>query len=126
MIAALAELGTSDVVIAGRRPESTAAAVELAGRLDLPIRAIGWDLSAVGDAADAADLVVSTVPAGAPDAFADRLKAVPALFDVVYYPWPTRLAAAGRARPGDAHRAGHVAASGVSPVRADHRGAGTG
>ncbi len=57
--------------------------------------AIGWDVRAVGDAADAADLVVSTVPAGAPDDFADRLKAVPALFDVVYYPWPTRLAAAG-------------------------------
>jgi shikimate dehydrogenase len=95
VIAALAELGTSDVVIAGRRPESTAGAVELAGALGLPIRAIGWDVSAVGDAADAADLVVSTVPAGAPDAFADRLRAVPALFDVVYYPWPTRLAAAG-------------------------------
>ena len=95
VIAALSELGTSDVVIAGRRPESTAAAVELAGRLGLPIRAIGWDRSAVGDAADAADLVVSTVPAGAPDDFAERLKAVPALFDVVYYPWPTRLAAAG-------------------------------
>ena len=95
VIAALAELGATDVVIAGRRPESTAGAVELAGRLNLPIRAIGWDVHAVGDAADAADLVVSTVPAGAPDAFADRLKAVPALFDVVYYPWPTRLAAAG-------------------------------
>ncbi len=95
VIAALSELGTSDVVIAGRRPASTANAVELAGRLNLAIRAIGWDVRAVGEAADAADLVVSTVPAGAPDDFADRLKAVPALFDVVYHPWPTRLAAAG-------------------------------
>ena len=95
VVAALAELGADDVVIAGRRPQSTAACVELAGVLGLPIRPIGWDVRAVGEAADAADLVVSTVPAGAPDEFADRLRAVPALFDVVYYPWPTRLAAAG-------------------------------
>lgn len=95
VIAALSELGTGDVVIAGRRPESTAGAVDLAGALGLRSRAIGWDVRDIGDAADAADLVVSTVPAGAPDEFAERLKAVPALFDVVYYPWPTRLAAAG-------------------------------
>lgn len=95
VVAALAELGADDVVIAGRRPQSTAGCVELAGVLGLPIRAIGWDICAVGAAADAADLVVSTVPAGAPDEFADRLRMVPALFDVVYHPWPTRLAAAG-------------------------------
>ena len=95
MIAALAELGATDVVIAGRRPQSTAGAVELAGALGLPIRAIGWELGAIGDAADAADLVVSTVPAGAADSLAERLRAVPTLFDVLYHPWPTPLAAAG-------------------------------
>lgn len=94
-IAALAELGTTDVVIAGRRPQSTAGAVQLAGMLGVPIRAIGWDLGPIGAAADAADLVVSTVPAGAADALAERLRAVPTLFDVIYHPWPTRLAASG-------------------------------
>ena len=101
MIAALAELGTTDVVIAGRRPQSTAGAVELAGVLGLPIRAIGWELDPIGEAADGADLVVSTVPAGAADSLAERLQAVPALFDVVYHPWPTPLAAAGV--PGRSH-----------------------
>ncbi len=39
--------------------------------------------------------MVSTVPAGAADGFAAALSSVPALFDVVYHPWPTPLAAAG-------------------------------
>jgi shikimate dehydrogenase len=95
VLAALAELGSSEVVIAGRRPASTAGAVELAGQLELPIRAIGWDIGGIGEAADAADLVVSTVPEGGADALADRLAGVPALFDVLYHPWPTPLAAAG-------------------------------
>ena len=95
VIAALAELGATDVVIAGRRPQSTAGVVELAGVLGLPIRAIGWELDPIGEAADGADLVVSTVPAGAADSLAERLRAVPTLFDVLYHPWPTPLAAMG-------------------------------
>jgi shikimate dehydrogenase len=95
VIAALAELGTTDVVIAGRRPQSTAGVVELAGVLGLRIRAIGWELDPIGEAADGADLVVSTVPAGAADSLAERLQAVPTLFDVLYHPWPTPLAAMG-------------------------------
>ena len=95
VIAALAELGTTDVVIAGRRPQRTAGVVELAGVLGLRIRAIGWELDPIGEAADGADLVVSTVPAGAADSLAERLQAVPTLFDVLYHPWPTPLAAMG-------------------------------
>jgi len=95
VIAALAELGTAGVVIAGRRPQSTASAVELGGAVGLPTTAIGWDVGVIGRAADQADIVVSTVPAGAADALADRLRAVPILFDMVYHPWPTPLAAAG-------------------------------
>ena len=95
VIAALAELGATDVVIAGRRPQSTASAVELGRRLGRahPGNRLGG--RRIGAAADRSDLVVSTVPAGAPDALAERLQAVPTLFDVVYHPWPTPLAAAG-------------------------------
>jgi shikimate dehydrogenase len=46
-------------------------------------------------------LVLSTVPAGAADGLADLLAtgelAARAVFDVVYHPWPTALAAAARA-----------------------------
>ena len=46
------------------------------------------------DVSTRVDLVVSTLPGGAADAFAARLARVPALFDVVYSPWPTSAAAA--------------------------------
>ncbi len=95
VLAALAELGTTRVVVAGRRPQSTAAAVDLGARLGLSISAIGWTLRDIEHGADA-DLVVSTVPAGAADPFAGVLAAVPLLFDVVYHPWPTPMAAAGK------------------------------
>ena len=95
VVATFFELQVGDVVIAGRRPQSTAAAVELGNSMGLPTRAIGWEIGAIGEAADQADIVVSTVPAGAADALADRLAAVPVLFDVLYHPWPTPLAAAG-------------------------------
>lgn len=43
---------------------------------------------------DSFDLVISTVPAGATDGLAHRLTRVQGtLFDVLYNPWPTRLAA---------------------------------
>ena len=95
VLAALSELDTVEVVIAGRRPSSTASAVAVAQALDLPIRVVDWDAEAVGQAGDGADLVVSTVPAGGADQFAARLSAVPVLFDVIYHPWPTPLAAGG-------------------------------
>ena len=48
----------------------------------------------------APDLLISTVPTGAADIFAERIVAgslAPGLvFDVVYHPWPTPLAAAAR------------------------------
>jgi shikimate dehydrogenase len=95
VLAALAELNTAEVAIAGRRPSSTAAAVDVAATLGVPLRVIGWDTDVVGEAASGADLVVSTVPAGGADHFASVLSAVPVLFDVIYHPWPTPLAAGG-------------------------------
>jgi shikimate dehydrogenase len=95
VVAALAELGAARLVIAGRHPESTASSVALGLRLGVECSAIPWDSGIIGSAGDAADLVVSTVPAGVADSLGDRLRAVPALFDVVYHPWPTPLAAAG-------------------------------
>lgn len=95
VVAALAELGTSTLVIAGRRPESTASSVELGRLLGIETTGMLWDAAEIGAVADTADLVVSTVPAGGADALAERLSGVPVLFDVVYHPWPTPLAAAG-------------------------------
>ena len=94
VVAALAELGAQEVTVAGRRPESVADCAHLAEELGLPVTVCGLSPAAVAEAAVAADLVVSTLPAGAADPLAGPLAAVPVLFDVVYAPWPTALAAA--------------------------------
>lgn len=96
VVAALAEYGVTDVVVAGRRPESRAAVLALAAGLGLAARGIGFTPDEMADVA--ADLVVATVPAGVADPLAASLAGVPVLFDVVYHQWPTALAAAGERR----------------------------
>lgn len=97
VVAALAELRWDGaLILAGRRPESTAAALDLAGRLGLPVRSVGLGGDDIAVLAPGVAMAVSTVPAGAADHLAPVLSSVPALLDVVYHPWPTPLAAAGR------------------------------
>ena len=124
-VLALAEQSPADrpcrIVFAGRRPESTADVEDLALRLGLPAARVELSASAVGRVADAAGLVVSTVPAGWRRPRRCRCCQGAALFDVVYHPWPTALAARWRAGPGHRHRPGHVAAPGVAAVRVDDR-----
>jgi shikimate dehydrogenase len=55
----------------------------------------GW--SQAGLSIRRADLVVSTVPAGAADDLVAQTWGSAALFDVLYAPWPTPLAVAARA-----------------------------
>jgi shikimate dehydrogenase len=74
------------------------------------VRLVPWaDL--LSDRAPRPDLLISTVPAGAADEYAERVrltrKAPPAVMDVVYHPWPTPLAQAAEA-------AGSVVASGYA------------
>lgn len=96
-VAAIAELGADAVVIAGRRPASRSAAMDLARRVGLSAIGCWFTGAALTAASRRADLVISTVPAGVADPFADMLADVPVLLDVVYHPWPTPLAAAGAA-----------------------------
>lgn len=98
VVAALAEMRwDGPLIIAGRRPESTVIAARIAYDAGLHARAVlsrADDIAALsGDLA----LAVSTFPAGAADHLAGILARVPALFDVLYHPWPTPLAARGRA-----------------------------
>ena len=124
VVAALAELGTSTLVIAGRRPESTASAVELGRALGIRDhrdrlgrrahrcrrghrRSRGLDRSGrwrrcTGRPAQRRSRAVR--------------RRLPPVADAV-----------GRGRrtgPGDGHRPGHVAASGFTAVRVDDRAAG--
>lgn len=64
----------------------------VAERLGIELRVYGW---AEANTALAGPLVVNTTPAGAGDELAQSVtKPVGTLFDVLYHPWPTRLAAA--------------------------------
>ncbi|MFF7054590.1 shikimate dehydrogenase [Streptomyces griseorubiginosus] len=90
-LAALARICTGEVV-AYVRSEARATEMRQWGeRLDVEVRTADW-----ADAAEAlrAPLVVATTPAGATDALAHAVPERPAaLFDVLYDPWPTELAA---------------------------------
>ncbi|MFJ8809463.1 shikimate dehydrogenase [Streptomyces sp. NPDC102490] len=90
-LAALARICTGEITVYVR---SAARADEMRGwarRLDVDVRVADW-----ADAEEAlrAPLVVATTPAGATDALAAAVPERPAtLFDVLYDPWPTPLAA---------------------------------
>ncbi|MGW7042713.1 shikimate dehydrogenase [Streptomyces avermitilis] len=90
-LAALARICTGEVV-AYVRSEARAAEMRQWGeRLDIEVRTEDW--AQAGEALRA-PLVVATTPAGATDALAAAVPERPAtLFDVLYDPWPTDLAA---------------------------------
>jgi shikimate dehydrogenase len=90
-LAALARICTGPVT-AYVRSEARAAEMRQWGRrLDVDVRTADW---ADADRALRAPLVVATTPAGTTDALAAAVPERPAtLFDVLYDPWPTALAA---------------------------------
>jgi len=99
-LAAVGELGAPGADVIARDPARAAGLQATADRLGLKVRLRPWEDLTSGDAV-VPDLLISTVPAGAADKYAERLvlshQAPPALLDVVYHPWPTPLAQAARA-----------------------------
>jgi len=108
-LAAVGELGVPGADIVLRDPSRAGGLLATAARLSLKVRLRPWE--DLGDGAVVPDLLISTVPAGAADEYAQRLRvthhAPPAVMDVVYHPWPTPLAEAAAA-------AGSVVASGYA------------
>jgi len=106
-LAALAELGAPAADVVVRDPSRAADLLAAAERLHVAVRLL--PLTALTDAAPG--LVISTVPAGAADGYAERIRATgrapAAVLDVVYDPWPTSLAEAATA-------AGAVVANGFA------------
>ncbi|SNY56147.1 shikimate dehydrogenase [Paractinoplanes atraurantiacus] len=96
-LAAAASLGVPEVAVVTRR---SSAQLELAPAAEaLGVRLVGraWEDAA---AALTADAVISTVPKGAADHLAIEAEWRPGtvLFDAIYDPWPTPLAASAVAR----------------------------
>lgn len=97
-LAALRELGVVQAAVVVRSRERAAELAQAATRLDVAITLLDWPGN---EALAAADLVISTVPAGVTDALIGAgqgpLRAGQLLFDVLYDPWPTPYAAAALA-----------------------------
>jgi shikimate dehydrogenase len=99
MLAALLALGVDECTVLVRDPARAAAVLGTAERLGVAVTLapLAVDAPALG-----ADLVASTLPPGAADPLAAReWTDRQTVFDVVYAPWPSPLAAAaqrGRAR----------------------------
>ncbi|MFH8563284.1 shikimate dehydrogenase [Streptomyces sp. NPDC017988] len=90
-LAALARICTGEVVAYVRSDARAAEMRQWGERLDVEVRTEDWE-----DAREAlsAPLVIATTPAGATDALSGLVPERPAtLFDVLYDPWPTELAA---------------------------------
>lgn len=91
-LAALRQIVANGVDIYVRSASRAEEVLSVAARLGIELRVHSW-----ADAGTALDgpLVVNTTPAGAADELAARVtKPAGTLFDVIYHPWPTRLAAA--------------------------------
>jgi shikimate dehydrogenase len=96
VLAALAELGLAEVTVAVRDASRAGELRAAAARLGVAVALTAYH--AVPDRLGEFPLLVSTVPAGAADRFADLpFGADQVVFDVLYHPWPTPLAAAALA-----------------------------
>ncbi|MFF5172942.1 shikimate dehydrogenase [Micromonospora sp. NPDC000089] len=95
-LAACARLGTGPVTVVARRPAAVEALRPVADALGVAMTGAGWDRAAGGGAAD---VLVSTVPKGVADPLVGTVHWGPStvLFDALYDPWPTPLAAAALA-----------------------------
>ncbi|MGX8905149.1 shikimate dehydrogenase [Streptomyces netropsis] len=97
-LAALARICTGEVTAYVRSAERAAEMRHWGERLGVDVRTADWSRAAEGLGAP---LVVATTPAGATDGLAAEVPEHPGtLFDVLYEPWPTPLAAAWADRGG--------------------------
>jgi shikimate dehydrogenase len=106
-LAAVRGLGIAGATVAVRDPRRAGTLQAAAERLGLAVRLVSFDDLGVR----APGLLVATTPAGAADAYSQRIEAgvlsPRIVLDVVYHPWPTRLAAA-------AERSGAAVAGGFA------------
>jgi shikimate dehydrogenase len=97
-VAACRELESSAVRVVVRDRGRAEELLTAAANLGVDVEVLDWPaLDALRDA----DLVMSTVPAGAADQLVAEISRIPftagqLVFDVLYHPWPTALAGAAR------------------------------
>jgi shikimate dehydrogenase len=96
VLAALRDLGEPEPTVLVREPARALELKETAFRLGLRPRVKRGLADRIDPAVYRAPLVISTLPKGAADSFADGDWTPGVLFDVIYDPWPTPLAVAAQ------------------------------
>jgi len=99
-VVGLAELGVTGITVVARDPRKAARLVDLGARIGVATRFCGLDSGELAEEVAAAEVLVSTIPAGVAARYAGAFAAIPVLLDAVYDPWPTPLAAAVAAAGG--------------------------
>lgn len=95
-LAALREMGLHQVTLVVREPARAAETLDVAERLGMAVAVATFEKFDTD-----VDLIVSTLPQGGADMVAGPIAgSKAAVFDVVYAPWPTRLARAVLERDG--------------------------
>jgi shikimate dehydrogenase len=106
-LAAVRGLGIAEATVAVRDPRRAATLRAAAERLGMGVQIVSFD----DPGGPAPGLLIATTPAGAADTYAQRIEAgvlsPRCVLDVVYHPWPTRLAVA-------AERSGAAVAGGFA------------
>ncbi|TCO49863.1 shikimate dehydrogenase [Actinocrispum wychmicini] len=99
-LVALASLEVSSFALVLRDPAKSADVSLCAERLGVKVDVLRWADTSFEELAADADVLVSTVPGSVADPYAEDLARASCVLDVIYHPWPTRLASAVQARGG--------------------------
>jgi shikimate dehydrogenase len=97
---AFADLGAADVTVVARSADRAADTLACAATIGLRARYQGLDAAEVAAACGEAAVAMSTIPASAAADLAPSIARAPVVFDAIYDPWPTPLAAAVAAAGG--------------------------
>jgi shikimate dehydrogenase len=90
-LAGFVELGVKEAILVVRDATRATSTARTAEALGLSVTVSTWSETNFADLSHAADVLVSTVPSQAVTDIAEQLANIPAILDVIYYPWPTEL-----------------------------------
>jgi shikimate dehydrogenase len=99
-IAGLADLGMGRAYVVARDPARAETAVRCGSKLGMPVEVVRWASASWEELARDSAVVISTAPSAGVESLAHALALAPCVLDVIYHPWPTKLAAAVVARDG--------------------------
>lgn len=99
-VAGLADLGLRAVRVVARDLSRTESVARCASKVGVDLEVLRWADADLGELAAGAAVLVNTAPAGAIAPHVAEVAAASCVLDVIYHPWPTRLAEAVATRGG--------------------------